>query len=485
MKRVAILLLSLLLTLGQAFCQVGHFFPSEQFSSGLINDVCQDQYGYMWIATENGLNKFDGYRFTTYLHQPGDSTTLGTNIVVKLYCDRKGQLWVGTRTGLSRYDYATDHFVHYQFTNHETPRVISIMERHDGELLVGTSGRGLFRLMSDSLQKVPGGYSSSGGNWYYNQMMEDSRHRFWKCGYGEEVTMMDASGVHSMFVSKGIVIGLAEVNDEILVLCMHGIHSYRPSSSSPGPSQFLGPLPEADIDLSALGGEKVVMSTAYRDREGNIYVGTRGEGLFRLSKGSRKLVRVESSIRGMDLNTAKIWAITEDRLGNIWIGCEQRGLVMLPRIQPQFSSWSLQRFLDLRSQLRKNTIIGRRVVLGALLLIHQGDVNQRHQRDCMFTLTALIRLSIGVITVGDELGCPTIQFLVIAVHRHFDFLVVDVQPYMEFLIVHFCHKASLYCSSLRMAMHLFTSRMSLFTRAFAPSRSPSVISSIFAIFSDA
>ena len=42
------------------FGQAGQFFPSERFSSGLINDVCQDQYGYIWIATENGLNKFDG-----------------------------------------------------------------------------------------------------------------------------------------------------------------------------------------------------------------------------------------------------------------------------------------------------------------------------------------------------------------------------------------------------------------------------------------
>ena len=97
------------------FGQAGQFFPSERFSSGLINDVCQDQYGYIWIATENGLNKFDGYRFTTYLSHPNDSTTLGSNIVTSLYCDKQGQLWVGTRTGLSRYDYTTDRFIRYTF----------------------------------------------------------------------------------------------------------------------------------------------------------------------------------------------------------------------------------------------------------------------------------------------------------------------------------------------------------------------------------
>ena len=107
------LLFYLLSVVSLVFGQTGYFYPSERFSSGLINDVCQDQHGYIWIATENGLNKFDGYRFTTYLHQPDDAATLNSNIVVKLYNDSKGQLWVGTRIGLSCYDESSDRFVNY------------------------------------------------------------------------------------------------------------------------------------------------------------------------------------------------------------------------------------------------------------------------------------------------------------------------------------------------------------------------------------
>lgn len=92
--------------------------------------------------------------------------------------------------------------------------------------------------------------------------------------------------------------------------------------------------------------------------------------------------------------------------------------------------FSLQGFLNLRSQLRKNTIIGCRVVLAAFPLQHQRDVDQRHQRDGMLTLLSLISLRIGVITVRDELGGLAVVLLIGAVYRHFDFLVVDVQPYM-------------------------------------------------------
>ena len=92
--------------------------------------------------------------------------------------------------------------------------------------------------------------------------------------------------------------------------------------------------------------------------------------------------------------------------------------------------FSLQGFLNLRSQLSKNTIIGRRIVLPAFPLQHQRDVYQRHQRNGMLTLLTLISLRIGVITVGDEFGGLTVVFLIGAIDRHFDLLVVDVQSYM-------------------------------------------------------
>ena len=311
------------------FGQAGLFIPSERFSSGLINDVCQDKYGFIWIATENGLNRYDGYRFMTYYPQQSDSTALPSKSVTKLYCDKKGQLWIGTRMGFVRYDYATDRFVRYPFTNGETPRVISIMERKSGEFLVGTSGRGLYSLKGNSLVKIPDGYTSGGGNWYFNQMLEDSQGRFWKCGYGEEITMKDQSGLHQFFVSKGVVMLITEKDGEILVVSQHGISCYRG-----------GTMVDADIDVSVLGSENVVICSAYKDRQDNIYIGTRGDGLFLLKKGSTTLTRVECSLNGLDLNTAKIWCIKEDRDGNMWLGCQSKGLVMIPSVQPQFTSWS-------------------------------------------------------------------------------------------------------------------------------------------------
>jgi ligand-binding sensor domain-containing protein len=65
----------------------------------------------MWFATENGLNKFNGYDFSIYQHNPLDSTTLGSNSVRSIYEDKRNNLWIGTTSGLHLYDRKKNNFV--------------------------------------------------------------------------------------------------------------------------------------------------------------------------------------------------------------------------------------------------------------------------------------------------------------------------------------------------------------------------------------
>ena len=94
----------------QSKSQTGHFYSSGRLSSSLITCICQDRYGFIWVGTEYGLNKFDGYRFTTYFHSRNDSTTINDNEISTLFVDRDGRLWVGCSRGLVSYDYEHDNF---------------------------------------------------------------------------------------------------------------------------------------------------------------------------------------------------------------------------------------------------------------------------------------------------------------------------------------------------------------------------------------
>ena len=81
-------LLALLISL-MLWADSGELFTSGKLSSSLINCIVQDKYGYIWVGTEYGLSKFDGYRFTNYLHNKKDTTTITDNIISALLLDKK------------------------------------------------------------------------------------------------------------------------------------------------------------------------------------------------------------------------------------------------------------------------------------------------------------------------------------------------------------------------------------------------------------
>lgn len=88
-------------------------------SQNSILDICQDKYGFYWFATEEGVNKYDGYTFAVYKNNPDDSTSLVHNYVQSICKDSDGDLWLGTEGGLSMYDYDNDCF--RQFTHSNDP----------------------------------------------------------------------------------------------------------------------------------------------------------------------------------------------------------------------------------------------------------------------------------------------------------------------------------------------------------------------------
>ena len=87
------------------------FSTDKDLSNSLVTDVFQDQKGYIWIATEDGLNRFDGSRMATYRHVRGDAKTLSSSFVQTVTQDRNGNLLIGCNNGLQYYNYETDDFL--------------------------------------------------------------------------------------------------------------------------------------------------------------------------------------------------------------------------------------------------------------------------------------------------------------------------------------------------------------------------------------
>ena len=93
-----------------------NLLKSSQLSTqnGLSNsnvfDITQDNQGFIWFATEDGLNRFDGKNFVTYRHNANNKNSIANNLIRKIFYDSEHTLWIGTQNGLSRYNRELDNF---------------------------------------------------------------------------------------------------------------------------------------------------------------------------------------------------------------------------------------------------------------------------------------------------------------------------------------------------------------------------------------
>ena len=87
-----------------------HLSIEQGLSQSSVHAVVQDKRGFMWLGGQDGINKYDGYTFTTYRHRAGDTTTLSDNWITNLYEDQAGRLWVMTRNGLNLFNAAEENF---------------------------------------------------------------------------------------------------------------------------------------------------------------------------------------------------------------------------------------------------------------------------------------------------------------------------------------------------------------------------------------
>ncbi|GAA6203294.1 EAL domain-containing protein [Thalassotalea sp. SU-HH00458] len=96
-----------------------HITPADGLSQSYVFDIIQDEDGYIWLATQDGLNKYDGRKFKYYRSNILNDHSLTDNYIRKLYKDSQGNIWVGTQNGLSRYNKKLDNFDYFTFNESE------------------------------------------------------------------------------------------------------------------------------------------------------------------------------------------------------------------------------------------------------------------------------------------------------------------------------------------------------------------------------
>ena len=310
-----------------SYANSGRLYTSNDLSSSLIRCIIQDKYGFIWVGTNYGLNRFDGYKFSTYLCNPADTTTIQDNDIVKLYPYSKEFLFVATNRGLYKYSYLTNSFQHIVLEKKdEKIRVSSLIEDGKHNLLIGTSGYGAYRLdMTTGKVTRLSRKSANSVDDFFAMLFFDAEGYLWQANHTKVLRKYKYNGKSIKLVSVyepkdlfGISKLYATDKKGFFVAHAGGIMRYDYASHS---------FSRYDFDFSSHQGAGYI-SAVTLDKYGNLWLGTSGDGTFKIPHGSRKAYRVELNNQSFIFDNAHISDLLIDRDGNQWYGCYMKGLFL-------------------------------------------------------------------------------------------------------------------------------------------------------------
>jgi signal transduction histidine kinase/ligand-binding sensor domain-containing protein/DNA-binding response OmpR family regulator len=255
-----------------------NFSSKNGLSSNSVLAIVKDRYGYMWFATEDGLNKFDGANFTVYTHNPRDTTTIGAGTISSLREDRNGNLWLGAGNTLSRYDREKDAFV-----NIFLPGAVirSICDDRFGNMWIGTyAGLYILNPKTGKIRKIE-----------------------LKTGHRNEL------------LADAIVSILEDSRGHIWIGTNSGL--YRTDSSN---GEYTCFLPRANDPLSY---PDVTTRVIIEDAKRRIWFGTKESGLSMLLPDGRSFKTYRHSETDVQsISSDRIFALAADNNGKLWVGTE-------------------------------------------------------------------------------------------------------------------------------------------------------------------
>ncbi|MFD2744683.1 MULTISPECIES: hybrid sensor histidine kinase/response regulator transcription factor [Sphingobacterium] len=293
MKAVALCVFSMCLMVSFASAQdkaidFQRLYSKDGLSSNTIHALIRDQFGFLWIGTEDGLNRFDGTNFKIYRRNPTENDGLGVNHISSLHEDISGRIWIGTNGGgLAYYDRKTDRIVHYHptTTTGMSTAINSVYSDNQGNVWV--SAFGAFYCIDGDTQQI----RTDGAYAKLNQTLEG---KISYCSY------KDKSG--NLWIAA----------DQQLYQYNRNLNLVKAYD-----------VPNAGQSHRA---DRIIRSIV-QDDLGNLWFAST-EGLLRIDHIREKLESVSPLLKGGQLYSNNLYAIDKDNAGNLWIGSD-KGLHVL------------------------------------------------------------------------------------------------------------------------------------------------------------
>lgn len=374
-----------------------HINTRDGLSQSTVTSILKDKYGFMWFGTEDGLNKYDGYRFTIYRKNLSDKKSLAGNSVSALYEDKAGNLWIGTKEGLSRYDRTNDTFVNY-YNDPSNPNSLTnssinaIGEGDNGNIWVGTfinlnllnpktnkivryiadgkpgslSYTRVTKILKDSLQRLWIG-TNKGLNlfnpktnkfttYYHNSLNKNSLNSDYvkalaDAGNGKLLIGTDDAGVDIFDARMGIFTHHVNKKGDASSLSHNNVHVIVPTGAGNfwmGTEEGLSfyntrnntftTYKNSPADNTSVSGTSI--RSILVDNLGTLWVGAASAGISMYDKSLTlfKTYRyLYGDIRG--LSAKEVTSFADAGNGNVWVGTDGGGLNLFDKKSNTFSHY--------------------------------------------------------------------------------------------------------------------------------------------------
>ncbi len=311
-------------------------FERLSFKDGLSQSsvmcILQDGRGFMWFCTEDGLDRYDGYDFKIYRHDPANPSSISSNYISALYEDHEGNLWVGTNGGgLNEFNWKTETFKRYRpnpddSSSLSNDRVLSIYEDHDNTLWVGTAG-GLNRL-----NRATGGFiryvprhddPTSLSHSSVRAIYEDHTGALWIGTLGglERFDRENNSFIHYQpdpanpdSLHGTYIVGIVEdLSGNLWVATDGGLNKLNHETGKW--------ISYQNVPDSQPSPHESYLRSLYVDHFGILWIGTYGGGLEKFDPATEKFVYYQNNPdNSTTLSNNYVWSIYEDRSGVLWVG---------------------------------------------------------------------------------------------------------------------------------------------------------------------
>ena len=242
----------------------------QGLSQSTVLDIAQDSLGYMWFATRDGLNRFNGYEFNIYKSDPTDTLSISSDVIYSLCVDDNNRIWAGGENGVSYYSYDTGTFKNYVLFNSTDQNSIRGIVADGTDIWLGSSFGSIYLLDRES-------------------------DIFHKIAY-------KLSGKPLKSIAK-----ISDDGDFIHVCSREGLFRFDKRSF------VMNPV--------LINGKLLSVHDVVRDSKGGVWVATDEFGIFYLDKNDRVRKHFhKQSGENLSLLNNKIRALSIDNAGDVWIG---------------------------------------------------------------------------------------------------------------------------------------------------------------------